>query len=88
VCVVQAYLSSPVMNKEHGPARHNLDIKGRMAFARAQLEHVSSPDYLKELKGTIGADPTLLCDDNELLLHSPSARLMAPATRFGFSNTK
>ncbi len=35
------------------------DLAGRLEEARRQLARVSSPDYLGELEGTIGADPSL-----------------------------
>jgi hypothetical protein len=34
-----------------------LDLGGRLVEARKQLAWVSAPDYLSELRGTIGADP-------------------------------
>jgi hypothetical protein len=34
-----------------------VDIDSRLAEACKQLARVSSPAYLKELEGTIGADP-------------------------------
>ena len=38
-----------------GPCDFN--VEERLHQARAKLSRVSSPDYLKELRGTIGADP-------------------------------
>ena len=38
------------------PSRH-VDLDARLAMADRQLERVSSPAYLQELVGTIGADP-------------------------------
>ena len=35
----------------------NLDIEARFKIAKEQLARVSSPGYLEDLKGTIGADP-------------------------------
>ena len=32
-------------------------IEERLAESRRQLARVSAPEYLKELEGTIGADP-------------------------------
>jgi phosphoenolpyruvate carboxykinase (diphosphate) len=40
-----------------GMPQGNLNVEGRLATAREQLARVSSPGYLDELKGTIGADP-------------------------------
>jgi hypothetical protein len=34
-----------------------VDLAGRLAYARQELARVSSSDYVEELKGTIGADP-------------------------------
>lgn len=35
-----------------------VNVAERLAAARAQLDRVSAPEYLDELQGTIGADPT------------------------------
>ena len=40
-----------------GDVLRGVDIDGRLAEACRQLARVSAPAYLKELKGTIGADP-------------------------------
>jgi hypothetical protein len=45
--------------KSAGSASDCLDTAGRLAAARAQLQRVSSPSYLDELTGTIGADRRL-----------------------------
>jgi len=39
------------------PEENSLDLEGRLALVRAQLARVTSPAYLDELRGTIGADP-------------------------------
>ena len=39
------------------PPRDDIDFESRYALARAQLARVTSPAYLEELVGTIGADP-------------------------------
>ena len=39
------------------PPQDDIDLDTRLALARAQLARVSSPTYLDELVGTIGADP-------------------------------
>jgi hypothetical protein len=39
------------------PAQNGSELASRLALARAQLARVSSPGYLGELLGTIGADP-------------------------------
>jgi hypothetical protein len=40
-----------------GDVMRGVDIDSRLAEACKQLARVSSPAYLKELEGTIGADP-------------------------------
>ena len=40
-----------------GPGSRQLDVRGRLAEARAQMARVSAVAYLAELVGTIGADP-------------------------------
>ena len=39
------------------PPQDDIDFESRSALARAQLARVTSPAYLEELVGTIGADP-------------------------------
>jgi hypothetical protein len=39
------------------PPQDDIDFESRYALARAQLARVTSPAYLDELVGTIGADP-------------------------------
>jgi len=34
-----------------------VDVERRMTESREQLARVGAPEYLKELEGTIGADP-------------------------------
>src|SRR5215471_7137635 len=41
----------------HRDEAERLDVAGRLARARAELERVSSDAYLRDLHGTIGADP-------------------------------
>ncbi len=43
-----------------GAPPRQIDWHGRIASARAQLQRVKSNDYLAELEGTIGADPSVL----------------------------
>jgi hypothetical protein len=38
-------------------ARGTMNVEDRLDLAHSQLERVSSPSYLRELQGTIGADP-------------------------------
>jgi hypothetical protein len=40
-----------------GPGAPELDLEARLAEAHRQLARVSAADYLRELRGTIGADP-------------------------------
>ena len=40
-----------------GDVLRGVDLDGRLAEACRQLARVSAPEYLKELEGTIGADP-------------------------------
>jgi hypothetical protein len=43
--------------REAAGFRDEIDVCARLTGARKQLARVSSPEYLKELVGTIGADP-------------------------------
>ncbi len=43
--------------ESHVDVAQRLDIGGRLHRAREKLEQVRAPDYLKQLIGTIGADP-------------------------------
>jgi hypothetical protein len=52
-----------------------VDIDGRLTESRAQLERVSASQYLKELEGTIGADP--FCGAADLRTGSPESNLRA-----------
>lgn len=54
VGALEAYRDAAAARRERG-----FDIEGRLGSARARLAQVSSPAYLKELEGTIGADPAL-----------------------------
>ena len=47
------FLASP----GHRDEARRLGIPGRLEHARAELERVRSPEYVKALVGTIGADP-------------------------------
>jgi len=40
-----------------GAPVRGVDLDARLGVARSQLARVTAPDYLKELEGTIGADP-------------------------------
>jgi hypothetical protein len=43
-----------------GAPLRGVDIDARLAESRKQLARVSDPAYLKELEGTIGADPSVV----------------------------
>jgi hypothetical protein len=43
--------------ESHADVADRLDIEGRLQKAEARLDMVQSPDYVKWLAGTIGADP-------------------------------
>jgi hypothetical protein len=43
----------------YAEASEELDLNGKLAYTRRELERVSSAAYLKEIEGTIGADPAL-----------------------------
>jgi len=43
--------------RDSGAAVEGFDIESRLAESRGQLARLSSPEYLSELEGTIGADP-------------------------------
>ena len=43
--------------KNFTEAANNLGIKNKLTRAKEILEMVSADDYLKDLNGTIGADP-------------------------------
>jgi hypothetical protein len=50
-------LSEFLQQPSHRDEAERLDIAGRLARAKAELERVSAPQYLSTLQGTIGADP-------------------------------
>jgi len=50
---LREFLASP----GHRDEARRLGIGPRLEQARAELDRVSSPDYLRALVGTIGADP-------------------------------
>jgi phosphoenolpyruvate carboxykinase (diphosphate) len=45
------------LTQQEFPPQDDIDFESRSALSRAQLARVSSPGYLDELVGTIGADP-------------------------------
>jgi hypothetical protein len=51
------YLNSFLRKPSHEDIAASLDIGERLARARKMLEEVESPDYLKKLSGTLGAEP-------------------------------
>ncbi len=51
------YLNSFKSNPDNADLVIEMDIPGRIDIAKQKLTKVSSPEYLKELVGTIGLDP-------------------------------
>jgi hypothetical protein len=51
------YLNHFLRRPSHEDIAVNLGIAGRLARARKTLEEAESPDYLKKLSGTLGAEP-------------------------------
>jgi hypothetical protein len=51
------YLEDFMDNKENASLIVSMDIPGRLAKVKEMLKHVESKQYIKELIGTIGADP-------------------------------
>lgn len=52
-----AYIEDIISRKNFASTSVRLDLPARLAKAKAELEKVSSPEYLNELKGTLGLDP-------------------------------
>jgi hypothetical protein len=63
----------------HLEEARRLGIRERLARAKAELERVSSSDYLQALQGTIGADPIHRAAQPTKVLHPPDTRDHAPA---------
>jgi len=51
------YLNGFLRKPSHEDIAVNLGIAERLTQARKTLEAVESPDYLKKLSGTLGAEP-------------------------------
>jgi hypothetical protein len=51
------YLNSFLRRPSHTDVAEKLGIADRLASARKMLERVESPEYLKKLSGTLGAEP-------------------------------
>jgi hypothetical protein len=51
------YLNHFLRKPSHEDIAENLGIAGRLSGARQILEEVETPDYLKKLSGTLGAEP-------------------------------
>jgi phosphoenolpyruvate carboxykinase (diphosphate) len=51
------YLNHFLRKPSHEDIVANLGVADRLAHARKTLEEVESPDYLKKLSGTLGAEP-------------------------------
>ncbi len=52
-----AYLKDFISNPDNAELVYQMKIEDRLSNAESILKHVSSDNYLKELEGTIGADP-------------------------------
>jgi len=53
------YLESFINAPHRTEAAKEMKLAARLASAKEQLERVQSPEYIKELTGTIGADPMM-----------------------------
>lgn len=53
----QHYLSKYLTEKHHADAAADLKLPERASYVAEQLKRVASPQYLRDLVGTIGADP-------------------------------
>ena len=51
------YLNSFLRRPSHADVAEKLDVAARLTRARKTLEQVESPDYLRQLAGTLGAEP-------------------------------
>lgn len=54
-----AYLEQFLLRASYAGEAERLGVAGRLEAARKQLARVKSPDYLKELHGTLGAEPAI-----------------------------
>ncbi|RKD91264.1 hypothetical protein [Mangrovibacterium diazotrophicum] len=52
-----AYIEDILSRKNFAATAVRLDLPSKLALAKTKLESVSSPSYLDELKGSLGADP-------------------------------
>jgi hypothetical protein len=52
-----AYLEAFIANPNNDILIEEMNIKERLKSVKKSYDHVKSPKYLKELVGTIGADP-------------------------------
>jgi len=52
-----AYLEDFILNENNALLVEEMNISGRLEKAKEMLKHVESKQYIKELTGTIGADP-------------------------------
>ncbi|HTQ30237.1 MAG TPA: hypothetical protein VMI53_03420, partial [Opitutaceae bacterium] len=51
------YLNAFLRKPSHEDVAANLGIAEKLAGARKMLQEAESPDYLKKLSGTLGAEP-------------------------------
>ncbi|HUG12359.1 MAG TPA: hypothetical protein VMM36_15180 [Opitutaceae bacterium] len=57
------YLDKFLQRTNYAGEAKRLGIADRLVSARKQLAHVSAPEYLKELQGTLGAEPAVLAGE-------------------------
>ncbi len=53
VATLRAFINKP----HYSRLTQHMDMRGRLAAAERRLKEVSAPEYLDDLKGTLGADP-------------------------------
>ncbi len=58
------YLTKFITKEHYGEEAARLGIEDRLHKARVELKRVSSPAYLDELRGTLGANPLPVSDRN------------------------
>jgi len=51
------YLNSFLRRPSHADVAEKMGVADRLTLARRRLDQVESPEYLKKLAGTIGAEP-------------------------------
>ncbi len=74
-----AYLEEFLTRASHRDVALEMDIAGRLGRARTALDEVSSPQYIDQLRGTIGADPLGAIPAEPAATHADRAAAMRPA---------